>query len=68
MPNMAAMIFRHNKALLAQRTEPANTVAYHLLTAGLKPLKSDGQLMEGKQVNQLTYFRSIIGAHSNVKK
>ena len=26
MPNMAAIIFRHNKALLAQRTEPANTV------------------------------------------
>ena len=26
MPNMAAIISRHNKALLAQRTEPANTV------------------------------------------
>ena len=26
MPNMAAVIFRHNKALLAHRTEPANTV------------------------------------------
>ena len=26
MPNMAAIIFRHNKALLAQRTKPADTV------------------------------------------
>ena len=26
MPNMAAIISRHNKALLAQRTEPASTV------------------------------------------
>ena len=26
MPNMAATIARHNKALLTQRTEPANTV------------------------------------------
>ena len=26
MPNMAAIISKHNKALLAQRTEPANTV------------------------------------------
>ena len=26
MPNMAVIISRHNKALLAQRTEPANTV------------------------------------------
>ena len=26
MPNMAAIIFRHNKALLTQKTEPANTV------------------------------------------
>ena len=26
MPNMAAIIFRHNKVLLAQRTEPVNTV------------------------------------------
>ena len=26
MPNMAAIISRHNKVLLAQRTEPANTV------------------------------------------
>ena len=26
MPNMTAIIFRHNKALLAQRTEPANTI------------------------------------------
>ena len=26
MPNMAAIISRHNKALLAQRTEPANTM------------------------------------------
>ena len=26
MPNMAAVISRHNKALLTQRTEPANTV------------------------------------------
>ena len=26
MPNMAAIISRHNKALLTQRTEPANTV------------------------------------------
>ena len=25
MPNMAAIIYRHNKALLAQRTEPAST-------------------------------------------
>ena len=26
MPNMAAIISRHNKALLAQRTKPASTV------------------------------------------
>ena len=26
MPNMAAIISRHNKALLAQRTKPANTI------------------------------------------
>ena len=26
MPNMAAIISRHNKALLTQKTEPANTV------------------------------------------
>ena len=26
MPNMAAIIFRQNKALLAQRTEPSSTV------------------------------------------
>ena len=26
MPNMAAIISRHNKALLTQRTKPANTV------------------------------------------